>query len=311
MKNKVVTVVGGTGFVGRYVVQLLASKGYIIRVISRNPTSASHLKTSGDVGQVVLVRGDLASPENFEKLLAGSYAVINLVGILFESGMQDFSRIHAQGAEKLAKAAKAVGAKKFIQISAIGVDHSVKSKYARTKALGEKAVLAAFPKATILRPSIIFGAEDNFFNKFAQLASLLPFLPLFGGGKTLFQPVYVEDVAAAISNIVEDEHYAGKIYELGGPEVMSLKEIYSFVLETTGINRQLIHVPFAFGEFMGLFAKITPELLSITRDQVKLLHYDNIVSEGAKTLVDLGVNPTPAKLVVPGYLARYKKRLSA
>ena len=307
MNRKIVTIVGGTGFVGRYVVTLLAKQGYTVRVISRHPNAALHLKTAGDVGQIVLQGGNLAIPESMNGKLDGSYAVVNLAGILFEKGRQDFSAIHSQGAERLAKAAKVAGAKRFVQISAIGVDHSVKSKYARTKALGEKAVKAAFPEATIIRPSVIFGPEDNFFNKFAQMARLLPVLPLFGDGKTKFQPVYVGDVAQAIVNAITRDDLQGQTYELGGPNVMNLRDVYQTTLEYAGIKRNIISLPYAVGGFMSLFSFATPELLSITRDQLKLLQYDNVVSEGAKTLYDMGIDATPVEVVVPTYLSRHKK----
>ncbi len=304
--QRIITLVGGTGFVGRYVVKRLARAGYLVRVISRNPDKALHLKTAGTPAQIVLTYGDLSKPETLEGKLTGSYAVVNLVGIMFESGRQNFATIHAQGAEKLAKLAKAAGAEAFIHLSAIGVDRAMKSKYARTKATGEQAVLAAFPGATILRPGIIFGPEDGFYNKFAAMAVFSPFLPLIGGGKTRFQPVYVGDVAQAIFETIEDESVRGKIYELGGPSVYTFREILENILAIIDRKRLLLPVPFGLASLLGFFTELLPNP-PLTRDQVRLLEVDNVVGEEAKTLADLGVSPTGAEIVVPEYLSRFRK----
>lgn len=304
--NKIITVVGGTGFIGRYAVKLLAKAGYTIRVIARHTDRAAALKTTGEVGQIVPVYGDLAKPETLEGKLEGSYAVINLVGVLFESGKQNFSALHAQGAEKLAKLAKAAGAKKFIHISAIGVDKAHPSKYARTKATGEKAVIAAFPEASILRPSIVFGAEDGFYNKFASMAVYSPALPLIGGGNTRFQPVYVMDIARAVLACVQQDNFKGQVFELGGPNVYTFRQILEYILAVTGRKRKLVYLPTGIASIMGLFSEALPAP-PLTRDQVKLLGYDNIVSPDAKGFMQLGITPTAAEAVVPGYLARYRK----
>jgi NADH dehydrogenase len=288
------------------VVRELAKAGYRVRVVARDPEKALHLKTSGEVGQIALVKGNLALPDSLTGLVDGSYAVINLVGILFESGKQNFGAIHAQGAERLAKLARQAGATRFIQVSAIGTDKALKSKYARTKALGEKAVMAAFPEATILRPSIIFGPEDQFYNRFASIARFTPALPLIGGGHTLFQPVYAGDVAKAICAVLAQEETRGRTYELGGPQSYSIHEILSYILNVTGNKRALVNFPFSLASLISLFTEILPNP-PLTRDQVNLLHYDNVVTPGARTINDLGITPTAVEMVVPNYLARYRK----
>lgn len=305
MNSRIVTLIGGTGFLGRYVVKLLAQEGYTIRVVSRRPEAARHLKTAGDPGQVVLVSGNLAKPSTILPHIEGSYAVVNLVGALYEKGSQRFSSLHAQGPEKIAKAAKNAGCKAFVQVSALGVDKAAKSSYARTKLLGEKTVRGAFHEATILRPSIIFGPEDNFYNQFARMAALAPALPLIGGGKTKFQPIYVGDVARAVVECVKNPATHGKTYELGGAEVFSFREILDYILAQTGLRAKLVPLPFGMASTVGKFAQIMPRPL-LTRDQVRLLKYDNIVHEGAHTLAELGIAATPVSAVVPRYLARYR-----
>jgi NADH dehydrogenase len=304
--NKIITVVGGTGFVGRYVVKLLASKGYTIRVIARNPSLALHLKTAGDVGQIVLVPGNLARPESLQGKLDNSWAIVNLVGILFESSRQDFSAVHAKGAEKLAQLAKPAGAERFVHMSSLGVDKMIKSKYARTKAMGEKAVRAAFPEATILRPSVIFGAEDQFFNSFAAMAQLFRALPLIGGGHTKFQPVYVNDVAHAVLAALENDTAQGETYELGGPGTYSFKQLLKYMCEVTGRSPLMLPIPFGLAGFIGYFTQLLPRP-PITHDQVGMLQHDSVVNAGAKTFKDLGITPTALETIVPQYLARYAR----
>ncbi|MDX2112182.1 MAG: complex I NDUFA9 subunit family protein [Alphaproteobacteria bacterium] len=306
----IITLIGGSGFLGRYVARRLAKAGYRLRIICRNPDAAAHLKTAGDVGQIALVAGNIARPETLKGKLDGSFAVINLVGVLFESGKQNFTALHAKGAETLALMAREAGAERFIQISSLGVDRAADSAYARTKLLGEKAVQAAFPAATILRPSVVFGAEDNFFNQFAQMASLAPALPLIGGGKTRFQPVYVDDVAAAVEASLNDETTMGETYELGGPRVYSFREILEYILRTTDRRRYLAPLPMALASMIGAASEILPRP-PLTRDQVRLLKYDNIVSPGARSFAHLGITPTAVETIVPGYLARYNRKVAA
>lgn len=307
IKQQVITVVGGTGFLGRYVVRELAKAGYTVRTISRRPESGLHLKTAGHIGQVVLQQGDITRPETLAGKLDGSYAVVNLVGTLYERGRQNFAAVHSQGAERLAKEAAKAGAKRFIQISAIGVDKSQNAKYARTKANGEKAVKAAFEGATILRPGILFGAEDNFYNQFARMARCAPALPLIGGGKTRFQPVFVADVARAVVACVENADTAGETYELGGPRVYTFREILEYILDETKRHRSLVTLPFGIAAIMGVIGEFMPTP-ALTRDQVKMLKYDNVVDRDAKTLADLGITSTPVEMVVPDYLARYRAK---
>jgi uncharacterized protein YbjT (DUF2867 family) len=306
MQNKIITIIGGTGFVGRYVVKLLAEQGYTIRVIARNPAAALHLKTAGEIGQIVLVPGNLAKPESLQGKIENSWAVINLVGILFESSGQNFSAVHAKGAEKLAQMAKTAGIKRFIHMSSLGVDKAVKSKYARTKAMGEKAVKAAFPEAVILRPSVIFGGEDQFFNTFAAMASFVPILPVIGGGKTKFEPVYVNDVAQAILAILKNPAYQGQTYELGGPGIYSFYDLLKFICNITGRKPYFLNIPFGVASVLSYFTQLLPNA-PLTHDQVSMLEQDNVVSKDAKILADLGIVPTALEVIVPQYLARYSR----
>lgn len=306
MQNKIVTVFGGSGFLGRYVVKELARGPYLIRVVSRNPEEAIDAKVSGIVGQVTLQRGNLRNQQSVEAAVKDSWAVINLTGILFESGKQSFPAIHAQGAERLAKAAKAAGVERFVHVSALGVDKSSRSSYARSKLNGERAVLSAMPGAVVLRPSVIFGSEDNFFNQFARLARLLPFLPLIGGGRTRFQPVYVMDVAKAIVAALDEPSAFGKTYEIAGPATYTFRELMEFMLQYIDYKPKLVSVPFGLAKVMGGVLELLPHPM-LTRDQVTLLQYDNVLSSKARTLKDLGVDPTPMEAVVPGYLGAYRK----
>lgn len=311
MRSKIVTIVGGTGFVGRYVVKLLANRGYIIRVIARNPALAVHLKTAGDVGQIVLVPGNLAKPDSLAGKLDNSWAIVNLVGILFETTRQDFAAVHAKGAEKLAQLARPVGTERFVHMSSLGIDKMVKSKYARTKAMGEKAVRAAFPEATILRPSIIFGPEDQFFNAFAAMAQVYRVLPLIGGGHTKFQPVYAIDVAHAVLAALEQNSAEGGTFELGGPQTYSIRQLLEYICKVTGRDPLMLDIPFGLASFIGYFTQLLPRP-PITHDQVGMLEHDSVVSAGAKTFADLGITPVALETIVPEYLARFANpRISA
>lgn len=309
--QKIITVVGGTGFLGRYVVRRLAKAGFRVRVISRLPENAAYLKTAGDVGQIALLRGDIANPDTLAGKIEGSWAVINLVGKLYETRKQRFAQVHAQGAEKLAKMAKAAGAKRFIQVSALGIDKAGSSLYAKTKDLGEKAVMAAFPQATVLRPSVMFGPEDNFFNQFAQLATspLFPFVPLIGGGYNKFQPVYVDDVALAIETCLEQPETEGKIFELGGPQVLSMRQILDSIYRCIGKRAFTLTISYRIAALMGSLLQLLPKPM-LTRDQVSLLRHDNVVSHGALGFEQLNIHPTPIDMVVPNYLNRFRKPAS-
>lgn len=308
--NKLITVFGGSGFIGRYVVQLLAQKGYRVRVAVRRPNLALYLKPLGDVGQIQLFQANIRDAVSCRAALEGADGVVNLVGILQEGGAQRFASVQAAGAGLIAKLAGEAGITRFAHVSAIGADEESASEYARTKALGEEAVLKAVPTATILRPSIVFGPEDDFFNRFAAMARLSPALPLIGGGQTRFQPVYVKDVAAAILAALENDETRGKIYELGGPEVFSFKELMERMLEEIRRKRVLVSLPFAIAKLMGRIAGILPNA-PLTADQVELLKTDNVVSDEAReeerTLAALGVPATGLDSVLSTYLYRFRR----
>ena len=304
-----VTVFGGSGFLGRHVVRALAQQGYRIRVAVRRPELAGFLRPMGRVGQIHAVQANLRYPQSVTAAARDADIVINLVGILFERGRQRFDAVQAQGAEAVALAAKSVGAR-LVHVSAIGADADSKSRYARAKAEGERRVLEALPAATIMRPSIVFGPEDDFFNRFAALARLSPALPLPGGGQTRFQPVFVGDVAAAIAKGADGEVKPGTIYELGGPDVRSFKELMEFVLATIERRRLLVPAPFALMKLQAAFLQFLPKP-PLTPDQVELLKRDNSVTDDAKrdgrTLEGLGIVPESMAAIVPTYLWRFRK----
>jgi uncharacterized protein YbjT (DUF2867 family) len=311
--DKLVTVFGGSGFLGRHVVRALCKRGYRVRVAVRRPDLAGHLQPLGRVGQIHAVATNLRYPASVEAAARDADIVINLVGILFEGGRQRFDSVHTFGAEAVALAAAAYGAR-LIHVSAIGADPDAPSHYARSKAMGEKLALAAMPSATILRPSILFGPEDNFFNKFAALARIAPALPLIGGGDTRFQPVFAGDVAAAIVAAIDRPQTGGSIYELGGLEVVTFKALMEFVLATIERRRLLVPIPFGLTRAMAYFlqlASVVGLAPMLTQDQVELLRSDNVVSAQAaaagRTLAGLGVEPVSFRAVVPTYLWRFRK----
>lgn len=306
-----VTVFGGTGFVGRQVVRSLAKQGWRVRVAARNVGRGYRLRMLGDVGQIEVVQANIRDAASVDRALDGAEACVNLVGVLYETGRQDFATLHAQAAGAIAEAAARRGITHFVQMSAIGADAESPAKYARTKAAGEAAVRAALPSAVILRPSIIFGAEDAFFNRFAGLTTFSPALPLIGGGHTRFQPVYVGDVAAAVAKVLGDPAAAGRTYELGGPTVYSFRDLLAFILRETGRSRLLVPVPWFAAKILGVIGDlqaavpiIPPQL---TSDQVENLRADNVVSEGAAGLAELGIEPRAVEAIVPSYLYRYRK----
>ena len=301
----VATVFGGSGFIGRYVVQKLAVAGWTVRVAGRDLEKAAKLKHLGVVGQVAPFFANVRDDRSVAAAVADADAVINLVGILFETSKNKFDTVQGEAPGRIARAAKAAGARAMIQISAIGADETSPANYARTKALGEKAVLEAFPEATILRPSIVFGPEDDFFNQFAAMARQAPALPLIGGGVTKFQPVYVDDVAAAVMAAIESDDAQGQTYELGGPRVYSFKELLQHVLAETRRSTRLLTLPFGVANLMGRFGELLPKPF-LTRDQVKMLKTDNIVAESAKTLADLGIDAQSVEAVTPTYLWRFR-----
>ena len=301
------TVFGGSGFVGRYVVAALARRGWSVNVAVRRPDSALFLKTAGTVGQVTPVAANVRDRASIERALAGASAVINLVGILFQSGAQRFQSVHVEGAGEIAAAAKRAGARHLVHVSAIGADPEAQSHYARTKGEGEARVLAAFAEAVILRPSIVFGPEDDFFNRFARMSRLSPFLPLIGGGKTRFQPVYAGDVAEAVAVALERPDCRGKIYELGGPAIYTFEELLRLMMKETKQPRLLIPLPFALASLQAWFLEWLP-VPPLTVDQVRLLRRDNVVGDGQPGLGALGIEAKPVELVIPSYLDRYRPR---
>jgi NADH dehydrogenase len=306
--DTLVTVFGGSGFLGRSVVRALCKRDYRVRVAVRRPELAGFLQPLGRVGQVHAVQANLRYPDSVEAALRDSQVAINLVGILAESGGQTFDAIQAKGAEAVAKAAAAAGAA-MVHVSAIGADAQSASQYARAKAAGETAVLSAVPSAAIFRPSVIFGPEDQFTNRFAALARMSPVLPLIGG-ETRMQPVYVGDVATAIADAVDGKARAGAIYELGGPEVLTMREIIETILAIVERKRALVPLPFGLARFQAAFLQFAPGALKLTPDQVTLLESDNIVSEAAKaaglTLEGLGIAPDSLEAVAPQYLWRFR-----
>jgi uncharacterized protein YbjT (DUF2867 family) len=304
-----VTVFGGSGFLGRHVVRALAKLGYRIRVAVRRPELAGFLQPLGQVGQIHAVQANVRHAASVEAAARDADVVINLVGILFERGRQKFDAVQAVGAEAVARAAAAFGAR-MVHVSAIGADEHGASHYARSKAVGERLVLAAVPSAVILRPSVLFGPEDDFFNKFAAIARFSPALPLIGGGHTRFQPVFAGDVASAVVAAIEERAKDGEVYELGGPEVRSFKQLMQFMLATIERQRLLVPIPFALAKFQAGILQLLPKPL-LTPDQVELLRGDVTVSEEAKregrTLEALGIDPIAMATIVPSYLWRFRK----
>jgi NADH dehydrogenase len=307
--DTLVTVFGGSGFLGRHVVRALANRNYRIRVAVRRPELAGHLQPLGQVGQIHAVQANLRFPQSVAAALRDTDIVVNLVGILFEKSRQRFDAVQAQGAGAVAHAAKATGAR-LVHVSAIGADENSPSHYARSKAAGERLVLAAQSEAIIMRPSIVFGPEDDFFNRFAALACTSPALPLPGGGHTRFQPVFAGDVAEAIAKAVDGEAKPGTIYELGGPDVRTFKQLMEFILATIERRRLLVPVPFALMKLHASFVQFLPTP-PITLDQVELLKRDNVVSAAAReqgrTLEALGIVPESIAAIAPSYLWRFRK----
>ena len=302
-KNALITVFGGTGFLGRHIVKRLAKAGYRLRIATRRPNEALFLKTNGTPGQIEIVQANIRDAASTQAALKGADGVVNAVGILFESGKQKFSALQAEGATRIGEAAKAEGISAMVHISAIGADAASASLYAQSKAAGEAGVRAAMPEAHILRPSIVVGPEDDFFNRFAAMAMIAPALPLIGGGVTQYQPVSVFDVAAAV-----EACFAGAqagTYELGGPDVLSFKELMEMLLAEIGRDRLLVPLPFAAAKIIAAFAQFMPKPL-LTPDQLILLRSDNVVAQDAKAFADLGLRPEPIAGILPSYLARYR-----
>ncbi|MFT3940077.1 complex I NDUFA9 subunit family protein [Rhodopseudomonas palustris] len=307
--DTLVTVFGGSGFLGRHVVSALARRDYRIRVAVRRPELSGHLQPLGRVGQIHAVQANLRYPESVAAAMRGAHVAINLVGILAEGGAQKFDAVQGSGAANVAQAAAAAGAR-MVHVSAIGADPNSPARYARSKAAGEQAVLAAVPQATIFRPSVVFGPEDQFTNRFAALARLSPVLPLVGAD-TKLQPVYVGDVATAIADAVDGLAKPGATYELGGPEQLTMREIMRIILQTTDRNPLLVPLPFGLASLQAMLLQFAPGAFKLTPDQVRMLEVDNVVSEAAKsaglTLQGLGIQPDSLQAIVPSYLWRFRK----
>lgn len=306
-RYRVATVFGGSGFLGRHIIRRLAKTGCVIRVPSRHPGRLTSLKPMGAVGQIVPLGVNVKDDASLDYAVRGSDLVINLIGILAPQGRNDtFAGLHAELPGRIARVAKAAGVERFVQMSSLGADPAAAAEYARTKGQGERAVLEAFPEATIFRPSVVFGPEDGFFNRFAAMAQFLPFLPLIGGGHTRFQPVYVGDVADAVMAALATTESKGRIYELGGPRVYTFRQLMELVKrETRRPKKRLLEIPWGLAKLQGaVFEKLPGRI--ITRDQVELLRTDNVVSGGFPGLADLGVTPTAAEVIVPTYLDRFR-----
>ncbi len=306
MEQQRVTVFGGSGFIGRYVVERLADQGAVVTVAVRDPEKAKFLRPLGQVGQVTPIAVNVRDAAAVARAVDGADAVVNLVGILFKRGRQNFAAVHVDAPAMIARACAEAGVKRLVHVSAIGARTTAWSEYHRSKGAGEEALREHFPGATILRPSIVFGPEDGFFNLFGALARVLPALPLYGGGKTRFQPVYVGDVAAAIVNALGNPDAVGKTYELGGPSVYTFADLMEIVLAETRRHRLLVPIPFAVGQVQAAFLGLLPKP-PLTRDQLISLKTDSVVSEGALTLADLGVQATALEAIVPTYLQRYRR----
>ncbi|MBP2291848.1 complex I NDUFA9 subunit family protein [Azospirillum rugosum] len=306
-RNEVVTVFGGSGFIGRHLIRRLAKSGAIVRVVSRHPNQANFLKTAGSVGQIVPMAADVTDDQSVARAIQGSDTVINLIGALYETAPWSFQTVHVDAPTRIARIAAANGVRKLVHVSAIGADTRSASAYARSKAAGEQAVLQAFPGATIIRPSIVFGPEDAFFNKFASMAQIAPALPLIGGS-TKFQPVYVGDLADAITAAVHQDSAAGKTFELGGPRVYTFKELMELMLhEIRRKHRLLVPVPFNIAEKLGAFCEKIPLIAPpLTRDQVELLKTDNVASPSTPGFKELGMTELAScEVILPTYLSRF------
>ena len=305
MNSQLVTVFGASGFLGRHVVRVLAQRGYRIRAVVRRPNHAHHLPPMGHVGQIQLFRANVLEVDQIAAALDGAQAAINLTGIIYQRGDQTFEAIHVRAAQQIAQQARQAGCTALVHVSAIGADPSSASGYASSKGRGETLVRDAFPGCVILRPSIVFGSEDQFFNRFAGLARMAPALPLIGGGTTKFQPVFVGDVAVAVSRALNTPAHFGNVFELGGPTTYTFRELMAFILRETGRKRPLIPVPFYVARLQAFFLQFLPNP-PLTPDQVRLLRMDNVVHENMLGLSDLGIVPTSVEAEVPAYLWRFR-----
>jgi len=308
MQN-LVTVFGGSGFIGAQAVRQLAKAGWRIRVAVRQPNLAYAMRLNGDVGQIDVVQANIRNEASVRRALEGATASLNLVSTLYERGRQGFQALNVMGAKNVAAAAKGEGVIRLVQMSALGADLNSPAKYARTKAEGEVAVREIYPDAVVVRPSVVFGQGDHFFERFAQMATIAPALPLVGGGKTRFQPVFVGDVARALAYAVTMQEAAGATYELGGGAVFTFRELLELMLKEIDRRRLLLPLPFAAAGVLGAVGDLTAGLIEppLTSDQVTMLRADNVVSGLYPGLADVGVTPTTLEAVLPTYLYRYRK----
>ena len=317
--DRLATVFGGSGFVGRHIVRALAREGWRVRAANRRPDLAGFLRPQGTVGQIEPVQANLRYPDSIARAIEGADVVVNAAGVKSERGRQSYEAVHAFGAAEVAAAARAAGVRTLVQISGVGADPASANAYIASKGRGEEAARSAFPETIILRPSVVFGPEDEFFNRFAALARVMPALPLFGGGATRLQPVFVGDVALATARALDGVAEAGKTYELGGPEVMTLRAAMELALRVAERRRWLVALPFGLSRIVAgatEFASTAtlgrfPKTLTTTRDQIDLLRVDNVVSEAAiaeaRTLEGLRIDPQGAEAIIPAYLTRFRK----
>jgi uncharacterized protein YbjT (DUF2867 family) len=306
LRNRRVTVLGASGFIGRAIVKRLAAEGAVVAAVARHAHEATFLKPMGDVGQIALIDADMRDDGALAAVVAGADIVVNAIGILYQRGAQSFEAMHARLPVRLAVAAQAAGVTQILHVSALGADPQSASSYARTKAEGESELRAAFPAAIVLRPALVFGPEDDFFNRFGAYARFLPALPLIGGGKTRFQPVYVGDVADAAVAALQREDAAGQVFELAGPEIYSFKELMELLLRETGRRRLLVPIPFGLASVEACFLELLPRP-PLTRDQVRLLRHDNLPSPGQPGLAALGLTPTALESILSTYLGRFRR----
>ena len=305
MATKVAAIFGGSGFIGRYIVERLAKRGWIMRIAVRRPDQALFLKPLGNIAQIVPMAANIRHERSVAAAVQGVDAVINLVGLLHESGPQRFNAVHVEGVRRLARAAAGAGVRQFLHVSALGADAQSPSAYARTKAAGEATLREHFPAATILRPSVVFGPEDDFFNRFAAMARFSPALPLIGGGRMRFQPIYVGDVADAAAAVLENPAFAGQTFELGGPRIYTFRELMEMLLANIGRRRLLIPVPFSIAAIQAAFLGLLPNP-PLTLDQLRLLKTDNVLSGKLPGLEALGLQATGLEAILPTYLDRYR-----
>ncbi len=307
MSDQLITIFGGTGFIGRHLVSRLAANGYRIRLATRDPETATQLMTQGNVGQIVGLKTNVRDQQSVERAVTGTDIVINLVGILYERGAQNFGAVHVDAAERIAAASKAAGVSQLIHMSALGADKQHAAAYARSKAAGEEHAAKEYPGATILRPSVVFGVNDDFFNRFAQILTLAPIFPLADGGLSKMQPIWVEDLTEAILRIIEDPTQQGKTWELTGPDIFTFRELMEKTLEFTNRKCLLVPVPSSVMSMMAVFMNLVPGRPQLTPDQVKLLKTDNVASGTLPGLSDLGISAGSVDAIVPDYLRRFRK----